>query len=537
MKTIIAKTKASGHLSIVIRDKAGNVKYKEDKIPNMILNGMFRTNGGINMQSGTITFYTFTSSTPNFDDMNGTYQIAAGTATLTRASGTGVFAAGDVGKEVKFADGTRCHIITFGSTTSVTVSKTFAAGVAAQALRRYATNVSSTAGSSQSANSDSAPAPTENIGTGTWSRTWSVTFASATVGYSLNSIMAGNNARIVLGAPVAVAVDDQIQLTYTLEMTLTGRATRTIALSSIMPGWPYVYGGTGLNPITSIVGNGVTFDVTTSTANHFLAGDTVILANVVPKRFAISSASSVVGTLTINTAAAHGLIVGDTVVIELASVGGYNGTWTVATVPDADTITITGGSNPGAMGASGTIRLATPATYFNGTFTVASKPSANVVRITSNIQGPAVDASSTMSSTDSCDLTVSLSAMGTDVISQWAGSSAGTFRVLNETNAIATPAITDNYTATPTAAYSATYGTTSGGTNADYTNDWTATVNVAPWNAGTSETRCKQIITNKASGAANIPTYHLALHTAQPKEASFRLTMPRFRSQILRDLP
>jgi hypothetical protein len=537
MKTIVSKTKASGFLNITIRDKNGRVKYKKEKIRNLLLNAAFRGTGGIQLSSSTHTFYTFTSSTPNYDDMNGTYQIAAASAILTRVSGTGVFAAGDVGKEVKFADGSRAHIITYTSTTQVTVSKTFAAGVAAQALRRYATNVSSTAGNSQSAVSDAAPAPTENVLAGTWSRTWSVTFASATVGYSLNSIMVGTYARIVLGAPVAVAVDDQIQLTYTLECTITGRASRTIALSSIMPGWPYVYGGTGLNPITSIVGNGATFDVTTSTANHFLAGDTVILANVVPKRFAISSGSSDVSTITVNTTLAHGLIVGDTVVIEAAAVGGYNGTWTVATVPDADTITITSGANPGALGASGTIRLATPATYFNGTYTVASKPSANVVRITSTTQGPAVDSASTMTSTDSCTLTVSLSVFSTDIITQWSGSSSGTIRVLNETNAIATPAIDASYTATPTAAYNAAYGNTSSPTDAAYTNDFTATQNYLPWNAGTSESRCKQIITNKSTGSSNVPTYHLALHTAQPKETSFRLTMPRFRSQMLRDLP
>lgn len=47
------------------------------------------------------------------------------------------------------------------------------------------------------------------------------------------------------------------------------------------------------------------------------------------------------------TSATHGLEVGDTVVIAGCTVEAYNGTWTVATVPDANTFTVESDANPG----------------------------------------------------------------------------------------------------------------------------------------------------------------------------------------------
>jgi hypothetical protein len=82
------------------------------------------------------------------------------------------------------------------------------------------------------------------------------------------------------------------------------------------------------------------------------------------------------------------------VTIEGASLAGYNGVHTVATVVDADTFTITNAANPGALGASGTCRLTNPSGYFDtlGLATIASMQSGGTVaRITSAITGQAVE--------------------------------------------------------------------------------------------------------------------------------------------------
>lgn len=544
IKPICLKTIASGRLDITVLDKTGRVKHEFKGLKNMILNNGMDGWGGISMPS-IQTFYTYTSTSANYDDLAGTWQVAAGTNTLTRASGSATpFASGtaEFGRELRFADGTRCHITSYISSTSVGLSKTFASGVAAQALRRFFTNVSSTAGSVQSTNSAAAPSPTYNATAGTWSRTWTVTMTSATSAYSLGSVQIGTAARVVLSSPVAVAVDDQIQMSYTVELTVSGRATRTIALSSAVSGWPFVYKTATNNAITSITGSGTYFDVTTQSENHFLAGDTIILNNIVPKRFAIASGSSTATHITVNTAAAHGLSPGSTVVIENASVGGYNGTHTVDSVTDADTFVIASALNPGALGASGTVRLATPVTYFGGTWTVASKPANNVCRVTSAITGPAVDSAAEMTSTDSANFTVALadmsSANGVYILNSGSGNT-GQIRVVNETNVVATPATNAEFAPTPTSAFTSGNIGTGSGTSASYSNDWTASLNVQNWNAGTADLRCKQIMRVKSGTGTThpYPGFLLTLHTAQPKLSTYRLTTPKFSIQTVRDLP
>jgi hypothetical protein len=68
----------------------------------------------------------------------------------------------------------------------------------------------------------------------------------------------------------------------------------------------------------------------------------------------IASASSIGNTATIKTAAAHGLKVGDAVLVDGVSVPGYNGTQIVTAVPSSDTFDyLTSGSSLGA-GTGGT---------------------------------------------------------------------------------------------------------------------------------------------------------------------------------------
>lgn len=76
-----------------------------------------------------------------------------------------------------------------------------------------------------------------------------------------------------------------------------------------------------------------------------------------PAATAITVATSDATTLTL-TAAAHGLAIGDRVVVAGMTPAGYNGTWTVDTVPTADTLTITSAVNPGPGTVFGTVTKA-----------------------------------------------------------------------------------------------------------------------------------------------------------------------------------
>lgn len=374
-----------------VRDRNGKLKTRLEDVPNILLNSALSSGGNVAQNLGTST--TFTSTAESYEDLDGTWSQSGDT--ITRATGTGTFPASpsQVANELYWYDagantGHRCHVVTRVSDTQITVSGV-AKTITGAKLRRFIVNgngISSTTGSVQTSGTGTTIANTYNYTTGTRVHSIRYSFTSAASAYSLGSIIVGFGARIKLPAPIAIDVEDQITFVYELTETCAGRS-QDYELGAESIGIPQKHS------MTSIVGNGTNVDVTFSAATHFLAGDKLDLRGVVPKRYAISSASSTSTTFTINTTLAHGLNVGDSVVIEGASVGAYNGNHTVASVVDSDTFTITNAANPGAMGASGTVRLATPATYFDdlGLATIASMVSSSVARITSAITGPDVD--------------------------------------------------------------------------------------------------------------------------------------------------
>lgn len=514
------KHHVSGYLTIH-RIRNGKRELLVDGKKNLVLNGRLTYTAGIDGSYG--KFYTFTDTAANYEDLNGTWNQSGNT--VTRASGTGTFPSSpsQIGNELQWQDGERCHVTARASDTSITVSGP-ARTLTGKTIRRWLTNRSSVAGYSQSMG-PIAGSITQNHSTGVTTHTLAALFDSATSAYSLGSVIVSSAmgypwARVVLVAPVAVAVDDQLEMSYTIVHT-NGTRNFSYQLGSESVGIPTQY------TASTIVGNGTTFDIVTSIDNHFLAGDQILLENFVPKRFAISSGSSNSTTITVITTAAHGLSVADTIVIENASVGGYNGTWVVDTVVDSDTITIASALNPGALGATGTVRLATPVTYFDGTFTVASKPTAATIRVTSSIQGPAIDPKTFGSIRDvTWDLWGGASYRGRIGVS-----GSGMFYI-SEANAkpIPTPETTDN----PSGIFTGVVVANSADQdeNASFANDFTLAVS-GTWNAGAAEPRIKQILWGNVQTNCNGGILTFAV--PQSKTAADRLQAVA-RIQILRDL-
>lgn len=523
MRTPIHKRKVEGYLTIHIIRKGKRIPVCVDR-PNLVLNGRLSTVSGLNSWGSGQIFYTFTDASANYQDLDGTWNQSGNT--VTRASGSGTFPASpsQIGNELQWQDGERCHVTARASDTSITVSGP-PRTLTGKTIRRWLTNRTSLSGSSQSVASGAPDTPVYDHVAGTASCTWRALFSSATSAYTLASVMLDAHARVVLLAPVAVEIDDQLEMSYTLVLSV-GNKNFSYDLGDEAVGIPTQY------TASTIVGNGTSFDIVTSINNHFLAGDQILLENFVPKRFAIASGSSNSTTITVNTTAAHGLSVSDAVVIEGASVAGYNGTWTVDTVVDADTFTIASALNPGALGASGTVRLATPVTYFNGTFTVASKPAANTIRVTSSIQGPAIDPKTFGS----------IRAVTYDV---WGGASPVGMLGRNafnaycrESNPVTVPApqgLTNP--SNPTGSVQASTNTR---TNATFNNDWTSSL-LMVWNAGTGESRLKQLFAHRSGSASPTPSsdagYGAILTFAVPQS---KTTADRLRwtisMQISRDL-
>lgn len=527
MKTLHTPCRVSGiaHIQVV---RKGKVVHSE-VVKNLLMNGLMGS--GLNLFNGGITssisMGLCSDSSANYLDVGGTWQVSAGSNIMTRVSGSGTFTSGStppgcVGCEIKFADGTRAHIVTYTNSTTVVLSKTFTAGVSAQAVRQYWTNYSYSNLQAFAVQSKSDPtgSTSTDLSAGTKSRQMTFAFNSATSSYTLNSVVVTNissgvaYSRITLASGVPVEVDDQVNITYTLYATVGSRDI-TFDMSNVT-NLPFTYS------VSTITGNGTYFDIVTTAAHHFLTGDSIVLpAGVtVPKRFAISSGSSTSSAITVNTTLAHGLSVGNTVVIENASVGGYNGTWTVDTVPDTDTFTISSALNPGALGASGTVRLATPGTYFNGTWTVASIPNSTTVRVTSAITGPAVDTVATVATASGAKFNV------------WndgfLSGGFGTTYYYNETNKKSVPAVTSTSNLSATGQVVAS--TTQNSVTAAYTNDW-VTSREAVWNAGTSESRVSQIY-DQGGGWNRLLTFDWP----QPKPTTHKLVI-KFANQLLRDLP
>lgn len=521
MKHII-ESLASGKLTLR-QYRGGQLIYEIGDIPNLILNGLISTRA----EAAAFNNFNLRSSAQASSELlNGTWSQSGNT--VTRTTGTGVFpvSPSQLGNEIKWQDGERCHVTARASDTSITVSGP-PRTITGKTIRVYPTNL--TIGST-GANQIVVPsgAFVTDQAAGTREITITGTAGANPTAYTLTHVRIGDeSALVVLPVPIAVALLDQIQLSYTYRETYNGRAKRTLTIAEIFTagGYPVEYSA------TAIVGNGTTFDVT-ATAHHFLAGDEVVLRNVIPLRRVITSITAS-GTAWTVAATGHGLTAGDTVVIAGVSIVAYNGTFTVASVPDANSVTITNATSPGTA-SNGTIRLATPTTYFNGTFIVASVPNANTVRITSTITGPAVDPSSILTSPDECSIQYYgvIGSLPTNLANAMARHAWDAGNDKDYAPTFVAPTLgpfAHSANGTPTLAA------------ANFANDFTATLTLPladAWGPGTSSLRVKQIgirMHALVGGSTGIG-YLVTFKTPQPKGTSHRLQFPNIIQRYTREL-
>ncbi len=521
---------ASGKiLWLEVRDRNGKVKARVENIPNIVLNAGI--DGDACFATAPGVAHTFTSTSDSHEDLDGTWNQSGNT--VTRATGTGTFpnSPSKLGDQLYWYDagantGHRCHVTARASDTSITVSgdvKTITGGK----LRRYSVNgsgISSSTGSVQTSSLTTTVSTTISDVGNSFVKRMRYNFNSAVSAYSLGSIIITACARIKLPAPISIDVEDQILFEYEATETVTGRS-QTYELGAEATGIPQKYS------MLTIAGSGANVDVTFSGATFFLAGDKLDLRGIVPKRFAISSASSTSTTFTINTTGAHGLSVADSVVIENASLAGYNGTHVVATVVDSDTITITNAANPGALGASGTIRLATPATYFDdlGLATIASMVSTSVARITSAITGPAVDPG-LLNGDPGVEYRLRRNGSTANFAMLASGPSSHAF---TEANAKALADVTTTGSLLTTGFTWTLSDTAPSTVSAAFGNDHTASKSIRKnAGAGTNITRLKQV---HATSGGNGLLHQVTFNTPFDKSTAQRLTFT-FMKQFRRDL-
>jgi hypothetical protein len=132
--------------------------------------------------------------------------------------------------------------------------------------------------------------------------------------------------------------------------------------------------------LTSLICDGTTATGTSSTSASFLPGTIVTVAGATPATLngtytvtslgpttAISSITSTATVWTVTTATPHGFAAAGNVYMSGNTPAAYNGTFTVATVPNSTTFTINNTTNPGAASTPGNVQNGRVFTYANTT--------------------------------------------------------------------------------------------------------------------------------------------------------------------------
>lgn len=344
-----------------------------------------------------------TGSTPTKDILDGTWSQTGTTIVSSGSSYT--LTSGDIGKWIGFANGTQAKITAIISGTSATVAQSQT--VAAMTANLY--RAGQTGLAVEAKRSNTYPSFTAVDGLASQGhhpdqtaqkmrvrRTFDFTAEVSDTNYTEIGVSpsgsAGNNlfARILLSGAVTVLTGQQLRVQYDLILQCSGIQTHPTSTLAIT-GWPVPFS------IASITASGSAWTVTTTTAHNYATGGKVNIAGALPPKVAVVTATSTPTDFTIETGAAHGRSVGDQITLEDMVPTAYNGTWTVATIGSATVLTVTTAANPGTGTAFGTLRLATPATWFDGTnYTVASTPTATTFTITNTATPPAAGASGTV---------------------------------------------------------------------------------------------------------------------------------------------
>jgi len=147
--------------------------------------------------------------------------------------------------------------------------------------------------------------------------------------------------------------------------------------------------------IVTITANGISQPTTTSNASLNIAGTISDYTRLVAIAAGTAGATESANTVTITTTAAHGFVAGQTVTIAGVSVAGYNGTFTITSVPSATTFTYTDPASSLANSGNGTVtnlsRTIATATEAGTTVTITTTtPHGLFVGETVNISGASV---------------------------------------------------------------------------------------------------------------------------------------------------
>lgn len=186
-----------------------------------------------------------------------------------------------VGEEVKMPSGERFHIIEIMGPVQAKISKYFSTPIDPTiGVKFYNTTYFSN--STLVYESSTPNIAIKDYVVGIASKSWSVTTSPVASAINVASIVICledfssylSSARVVLPQVIQLLPGDQLTMQYTLQIQASGRETKTVALSSVVSGYPVKYSASSVSQTT-----GSSVDIALTADHHFLVGDEIVIGN------------------------------------------------------------------------------------------------------------------------------------------------------------------------------------------------------------------------------------------------------------------
>lgn len=314
---------ARGTIQYWVIDPDGSVAREYQRQQNLILDSGLDNLATRRWNQMMLACAAGTGTTPTKDVLDGDW--ARSGTTVTSTSSTYVLSAPDVGKWIRFADGTKSKIVSVEADDSCTVANSGTVAAQSAILFRcnqtgLTTEVKRTVTYPDYQDQDGSWATTTLFDQATnyfvLRRTYDFTAEGGSVTYTevgfshVNTSGANLFSRVLLDVPANLTVGQQLRVRYELQIvTLPApddHDERTLAVS----GWPRPYA------ISAIASTATHFTVTLTETHHYVAGGKITIAG--------------------------------------ADVGAYDGEWTIDSASGAD-VTVASAIDPGPAGAGGTV--------------------------------------------------------------------------------------------------------------------------------------------------------------------------------------
>lgn len=382
-------TISRGEITAKVFSNSGELKQEITK-NNLLTNGRANSGFFFNSVTASACFLAEGSVNPRVEPDAGTVFTKSNNL-ITRGGSTWDCSILRSGDQIKFADGSRVVVDeaidsdSFNTFELFFSPESFAPQSGVVYLTRETESTNTTVGNgtlfgSQYAVAQSAETIVSTDDRDNWSahNEFEILFNPTGEAGVVNFFGITNVCRVFLPTPLVLEPTDFVRITYRV---FVNSATGTPVQQSPdfnAAGWPHQYN------VSTMSSDGSNILMTIDDDHHYEVGDTLLIQNATPTQIPLTSVSSNGVTITV-VSAGHNFSAGQN--MSILATNNYDGNYTVDSVVDTDTFTITSGVDV-ATETSGFVHDSTPANYYNQEFEVSSIPAPNQVELTSTLDEP-----------------------------------------------------------------------------------------------------------------------------------------------------